>query len=149
SSTKLVAVSFVAGDFFETEVLILPRPFKDHVAFPYPKLRGVLWNSDHALLEVGKHLVGLTNSRTAGNSVTLHALGLAEEEKCPALLSRGHSTVISSCKFVDRRVSKDEREFKFGNCFAEHEEIDGRSGCNFRKHLAKKLPIGRACVQER
>src|SRR5260370_2876302 len=148
SRTKLIAISFVAGKFFQAEILIRARTVKDYVALPHSKLRGVLRNADHAFLEVGKHLVGFAHRRAAGNSVTLHAPGFAEEKKRSAFLGRSHSASVASGEFVNGRVSKDEREFKFGNGFAEHKEIDRCAGGHFREYLAKKLPVGRACVKQ-
>src|SRR5260370_9008606 len=71
SRTKLIAISFVAGKFFQAEILIRARTVKDYVALPHSKLRGVLRNADPAFLNVGKHLLESAHPPASRNHLTL------------------------------------------------------------------------------
>src|SRR5262249_19637230 len=149
SSTKLVAISRVACDLFQAEIFILSRPLEDDVARFYAEDRGNLRNADDALLKVGEHLVRLAHRRAAGHGVTLHTLGLAEEEKRAAFFGRSHGFSVSACKLVNGCVGIHLREFEFSDGFAKHEEVDRCSGFDLRKHFAKQSPVGRASVENR
>src|SRR5580704_14539285 len=71
---ELVSIRRIIRDLLQSEIFILAGTVKHHVAFADAKEGRNLRNASHALLEIGKHLVGFS-----GNGMALHASGLAEE----------------------------------------------------------------------
>src|SRR5262245_25726115 len=135
---ELVAVFGVFGDLLQAEVFILPRPVEGHVT----DQRCDLGDAYYVLLEIAEHLI-----YWSGHSVTLHTTGFAKEQQ-RALFLLGRERILSATReLVDGRVRKYKSEFKLGNGFAKHVEVDWRAALNFRKDLAEEQPISRDHVE--
>src|SRR5689334_7445335 len=106
-ASELVAVGGIAGDLFQSIVLVLPGPVEQDVPFPYSKRRRDLRHAYDVHLEIAEHLVRLT-----AHGVAFDALPFAEEDECAALLLLIHRARVTARKSIDRRIGKDQREFE-------------------------------------
>lgn len=75
-AAELVPIGWIAGNLFETEVLILGGPVEDHIALADTEKGCNLRHGDVVHLEIAEHLVGL-----AGHGVTGDALSLSGSEQ--------------------------------------------------------------------
>src|SRR5262249_39713991 len=48
----------------------------------------------------------------------------------------------------DRGICKNQRKLKFGDCFAEHIEVDWPAVTNGRKHFAEEFAVNRRVIQD-
>src|SRR5579864_1589520 len=53
------------------------------------------------------------------------------------------------CEPVDRGIRKHEREFEFGDGFAEHVEVDRCTRRHFWENFSKQLPVCGGGIQQR
>src|SRR5262249_3966990 len=61
SGAEFVAIVGVAGNFFQTEIFVLPWAREDDIPFTYSEERSDLGSGDDALLKIREHLVRVTD----------------------------------------------------------------------------------------
>src|SRR5262249_10061552 len=106
SGAEFVAIVRVAGNFFQTEIFVLPRSLEDDIPFVYSEERSDLWCRNDTFLKIREHLVRVTDGRPAGNGMATNTARLAKEEQCSALFRGSHGRVIASRELIDRGVGK-------------------------------------------